>query len=66
MGDVIVVWFIYALILTFFDIKNKFRLATYILLFSFAVETAQYFHIAEKMGFEQDSIMYILIGNSFS
>lgn len=66
LGDVIVVWLLYTLVLTVVNFKNKYTLANGILLFSFAVETAQYFKLAEKLGYTPGSIMYILIGNSFS
>jgi Protein of unknown function (DUF2809) len=30
------------------------------------IEWAQYFNIADKVGFQPGSIMYIIVGNSFS
>lgn len=66
LGDVIVVMLIYSLVLTFFDIYHKGRIILGIFIFSVAVEVAQYFHIADRLGFQQGSIPHIVIGNSFS
>lgn len=66
LGDVIVVMLLYTFIKTFFNIQNNVRLISGILIFSFMVELAQHFNIAEKLGFQPGSIMYIVVGNSFS
>ncbi len=66
LGDVIVVMLIYTFIKTFFRIEDNKKLILGILIFSFLVEFAQYFNIAEKLGFRKGSLMYIVIGNSFS
>lgn len=66
LGDVIVVILLYTLVLSFFEIKNKLLLIAGIFAFSCLIEFAQYFHIAEKMGFQKGSLMYIVIGNSFA
>lgn len=66
LGDVIVVILIYTFIKSFFKIENNEKLILGILIFSFLVEFAQYFNIAEKLGFREGSLMYIVIGNSFS
>lgn len=66
LGDVIVVILLYTFIKSFFSIKNNQKLILGILIFSFLVELAQYFNIAEKSGFQPGSLMYIVIGNSFS
>lgn len=66
LGDVIVVWLVYTFILSFVSFQDKARLTFWVLMFAFVVEIAQYFNIAEKLGFENGSIMSILIGNSFS
>lgn len=65
LGDVIVVMLLYTLVKSFFRVSNK-KLILGILIFSCAVEFAQYFNIAEKLGFRPGSLMYIVIGNSFS
>lgn len=65
LGDVIVVMFLYTFVKSFVKVNDQ-KLILGILIFSFAVEFAQYFHIAEKLGFRPGSLMYIVIGNSFS
>ncbi|MGU3374489.1 ribosomal maturation YjgA family protein [Chryseobacterium sp. M5A1_1a] len=65
LGDVIVVILLYTLVKSFFRVNNQ-KLIWGILIFSFMVEFAQYFNIAEKLGFRPGSLMYIVIGNSFS
>ncbi|UMQ40473.1 DUF2809 domain-containing protein [Chryseobacterium sp. Y16C] len=66
LGDVIVVILLYTLIKSFFSITDNEKLILGILIFSCLVEFAQHFNIAEKLGFRPGSIMYIVIGNSFS
>ncbi|WBV59356.1 DUF2809 domain-containing protein [Chryseobacterium camelliae] len=66
LGDVIVVMLIYTLIKSFFKTDHNEKLILGILFFSFLVEFTQYFSIAEKLGFREGSLMYIIIGNSFS
>lgn len=66
LGDVIVVILLYTLIKSFLSITDNEKLIFGILIFSCLVEFAQYFNIAEKLGFRPGSIMYIIIGNSFS
>ena len=65
LGDVIVVMLLYTFVKTFVKINNE-KLILGILIFSFLIEFAQYFNIAEKLGFRPGSLMYIVIGNSFS
>lgn len=65
LGDVIVVMLLYTLIRSFFKV-NEQKLILGILIFSCGIEVAQYFNIAEKLGFRPGSLMYIVIGNSFS
>lgn len=65
LGDVIVVMLLYTLVKSFFRVHNE-KLIAGILIFSCFVELAQYFNIAEKLGFRPGSLMYIVIGNSFS
>ncbi|MDR2206411.1 MAG: DUF2809 domain-containing protein [Flavobacteriaceae bacterium] len=66
LGDVFVVMLIYVFLLSFFEIKNKNVLILGIFAFACLIEFSQYFKIAEKLGFEKGSIMYIVLGNSFS
>ncbi|WP_185145671.1 DUF2809 domain-containing protein [Chryseobacterium sp. G0186] len=65
LGDVIVVILLYTFVKSFFRVNNQ-KLILGILIFSCMVEFAQYFNIAEKLGFQEGSLMYIVIGNSFS
>lgn len=65
LGDVIVVMLLYTLVKSFFKSNNE-KLILGILIFSCLLEFAQYFNIAEKLGFRKGSLMYIVIGNSFS
>lgn len=66
LGDVIVVMLIYTFIKSFIAIRNNQKLILGILIFSCLVEFAQYFKIADKLGFPEGSLMYIVVGNSFS
>jgi DNA integrity scanning protein DisA with diadenylate cyclase activity len=65
LGDVIVVMLLYTFVKTFVKVNDE-KLILGILIFSFLIEFAQYFHVAEKLGFRPGSLMYIVIGNSFS
>ncbi|MCI3938774.1 DUF2809 domain-containing protein [Chryseobacterium aahli] len=65
LGDVIVVMLLYTLVKSFF-ITNNTKLILGIFAFSCLIEFAQFFNIAEKLGFQPGSLMYIVIGNSFS
>lgn len=65
LGDVIVVMLLYTFVKSFIKVNNE-KLILGILIFSFLIEFAQYFNIAEKLGFQKGSLMYIVIGNSFS
>lgn len=65
LGDVIVVILLYTLVKSFFRVNNE-KLILGILVFSCLIEFAQYFNIAEKLGFRPGNLMYIVIGNSFS
>lgn len=66
LGDVIVVILLYTFIKSFFKITDNAKLILGILIFSCFVEFAQYFNIAEKLGLQPGSMMYIVVGNSFS
>ncbi|OBW42283.1 hypothetical protein AB670_01349 [Chryseobacterium sp. MOF25P] len=65
LGDVIVVMLLYTFVKSFVII-NQTKLIIGIFLFSCLVEFAQFFHVAAKLGFQPGSLMYIVIGNSFS
>lgn len=65
LGDVIVVMLLYTFVKSFL-IVNDTKLILGIFVFSCLIEFAQFFNIAEKLGFQPGSLMYIVIGNSFS
>lgn len=65
LGDVIVVMLLYTFVKSFLII-NETKLILGIFAFSCLIEFAQFFNIAEKLGFQPGSLMYIVIGNSFS
>nr|WP_314493379.1 DUF2809 domain-containing protein [uncultured Chryseobacterium sp.] len=65
LGDVIVVMLLYTLVKSFFIINNT-KLISGIFIFSCLIEFAQFFKIADKLGFTEGSLMYIIVGNSFS
>jgi hypothetical protein len=66
LGDVIVVILIYTFIKSFITINNNQKLILGIFIFSCLVEFAQYFTVADKLGLQPGSVMYIVVGNSFS
>ncbi len=65
IGDFLVVILIYHLIKSVIDISSL-KLAVFVFLFSLGVESAQYFQIADKLGFPRGSLPSIVIGTSFS
>lgn len=65
LGDVIVVILLYTFVRSFIII-NETKLILGIFAFSCLIEFAQHFKIADKLGFQPGSLMYIVIGNSFS
>lgn len=64
-GDVLVVVLIYTFIQSFFE-ADKFKTIIGVLIFSFAIEFLQYFHFAEVLGFKENKLAMIVLGNSFS
>lgn len=66
LGDVIVVMLLYTFIKSFLTIQHNVKLIFGILIFSFTIEFLQYFNIADRLGFQPGSILYIVVGNSFS
>ena len=64
-GDVLVVILIYTFILSFFKLQ-KSRLIFWIFIFSCLVEFLQYFHFGELLGFKNNKIVMVVLGNSFS
>lgn len=64
IGDVLVVILIYCFIKSLLKVK-VIPTAIFVLLFSFVVETLQYFNIVEKLGLENSKIARTVIGTSF-
>ncbi|SFI27465.1 ribosomal maturation YjgA family protein [Halpernia frigidisoli] len=64
-GDVLVVILMYTFILTFFKL-NKTKLVCWIFVFACLIEFLQYYHFAEILGFNNNVIAMIVLGNSFS
>lgn len=65
LGDVLVVMLMYYFIKAFFDCSST-KLIIGIFIFSCFIEFAQYFHFGELLGFKDNRIMMIILGNSFS
>ena len=64
-GDVLVVILIYTFIQSFFYF-DKIKTIIGVFLFACAIEFAQYFHFGELLGFKDNKIAMIVLGNSFS
>jgi len=65
LGDVLVVMLMYYFIKAFIDVHST-KLIIGIFIFSCLIEFAQYFHFAQWMGFGDNQVMMIVLGNSFS
>ena len=65
LGDVFVVMLMYYFIKAFFDF-NPTKLIVGIFIFSCLIEFAQYSHFGELLGFKDNRIVMIMLGNSFS
>ncbi|WP_300673338.1 DUF2809 domain-containing protein [Soonwooa sp.] len=65
LGDVLVVMLMYYFVKAFVEVNNT-KLIIALLIFSCIVEFLQYFHFAEVLGFKDNKIMMIVLGNSFS
>lgn len=69
LGDVLVVILIYMFIKTFFRInieQQNSSLLIGIFIFSCLIEFAQFFKFAELLGFKDNKLAMIVLGNSFS
>ncbi len=64
-GDFLVVILIYCFLRTFIN-QSPLRLAIFTLIFSFAVEIAQYFKIVEILGLKGNRFAEIVIGTGYS
>ena len=64
-GDFLVVILLYCFLKAFVKISVLVA-ASLVLLFSFAIETAQYFNTVEKIGMQDSKIATVVLGNSFA
>jgi hypothetical protein len=65
IGDLLVVILIYCFLKSFLNI-SVLTAAICVLLFSYLIELLQYFKIADILGLEHGSVLYVITGNSFS
>ena len=63
-GDVLVVVLLFYFVKSFIALRTSYNI-TGVLLFSFAVETAQYFNLVSHLGLVHSRFWTIIIGNSF-
>lgn len=64
IGDFLVVILIYCFIRSFFNLP-VLSTAVFVLLFSYMVETLQYFKIVERLGLQNYKLAGVIIGTSF-
>ena len=64
-GDFLVVIFLYCLVKSFFS-APVLPTALAVLLFSYIIETSQYFNLAHHLGFDRSKIALIILGNYFA
>ncbi|HEY4062139.1 MAG TPA: DUF2809 domain-containing protein [Puia sp.] len=64
-GDYLVVILLYCLVRSFFDLSVRLT-SLLVLLFAYLIETLQYFHFADRMGFKGPSLARIVLGSYFS
>ncbi|RYJ51652.1 DUF2809 domain-containing protein [Flavobacterium petrolei] len=64
-GDFLVVILLYCFVKSFVKVSVLVA-ASLVLVFSFAIEIAQYFNMVEKLGFQHSKITRIVLGNSFA
>jgi hypothetical protein len=64
-GDFLVVILIYCFVKSFFNTPVVIT-AIYVLIFSYAVEVSQYFHLVSVLGLDHSKIARIVMGTSFS
>ena len=65
LGDVLVVILLYAMIRSVLRINDYLTLLL-VFVFACGIEFAQYFHVAERLGYVRGDVMYTVIGNTFS
>ena len=64
-GDFLVVILLYCFVKSFVNV-SVWVAAGLVLLFSFAIEIAQYFNAVEKLGLQHYKIATVVLGNSFA
>lgn len=64
VGDFLVVILMYCFFRTFLKLPPV-KLAIGVLLFAYALETAQYFHLVNRLGFQNQAVLRTVIGSSF-
>ncbi len=64
-GDFLVVILLYCFAKSFVNV-SIWVAASLVLLFSFAIEIAQYFNAVEKLGLQHYKIATVILGNSFA
>lgn len=64
-GDILVVILMYYFVKAFIETKSVY-IITGVVLFAYLVEIGQYFRMAEVLGIQDNQIMRIVIGSSFS
>lgn len=65
IGDLLVVILIYCFVRSFFKFSVK-NTAIGVLIFSYATEILQYFHVVKLLGLQHSRLARIVIGTSFS
>ncbi|MGE8234119.1 MAG: DUF2809 domain-containing protein [Stenotrophomonas sp.] len=65
LGDVLVVVLLYAMIRSLLRI-NDYLVLWVVFVFACGIEFAQYFRVAERLGYVRGDVMYTVIGNTFS
>ena len=64
VGDFLVVIMLYCFAKSFLKI-SALPVATAVLLFAYAIEVSQYFHLANRISFQNHNIVRIVLGSSF-
>ena len=64
-GDYLCVIFLYCVVQTFWKVP-VLPLALWVLAFACFVEVTQYFHLADRLGFTQPSVIRTLMGYTFA
>lgn len=65
VGDYLVVILLYCVVRCFLDVR-VLAAAVWVLVFSYAVEVSQYFHLADHLGFREPSLARVLLGTYFT